>query len=131
MKNCEFRFFANDAELAHAAASEWLQLASTKFPSGHSVALSGGRIASAFFSAIVEEAKSRNIRLDNVQFFWADERCVPADDAESNFRVANEHLFQPGAVPLDHIHRIKGEFDPAKAVELANGDLNAVAEGKQ
>jgi len=126
MKNCEFRFFATDAELAQAAARQWLHLASTKFAQGHSVALSGGRITPAFLAAVVEEARQLKFTFDHVHFFWADERCVPPDDAESNFRLANESLFQPLAIALDHIHRIKGELDPNKAVQLANDDLRAL-----
>jgi 6-phosphogluconolactonase len=123
MKNCEFRFFPTDGELAQAAAKEWLHLAASRFALGHSVALSGGRIAPTFFSAVVEEARQLKFAFNHVHFFWADERCVPPDDAESNFRVANESLFQPMAIVLDRIHRIKGELGGPKAVELANADL--------
>ena len=126
MKNCEFRFFAGDSDLAQTAAKEWLQLAAAKFPKGHSVALSGGRIATAFYSAVVEEARNLKFTFDHVHFFWSDERCVPPGDAESNFRLANENLFQPMAIALDRIHRIKGELEPAQAVELANADMRAL-----
>ena len=123
MKNCEFRFFDRDAELAQTVAKEWLQMAAAKFPKGHSVALSGGRIATAFFCAVLEEARNLKFTFNHVHFFWADERCVAPDDAESNFRVANENLFQPAAIVLDRIHRIKGELEPTKAVQLADADL--------
>jgi 6-phosphogluconolactonase len=123
MKNCEFRFFGNESELAQAAAREWVQLAASKFSAGHSVALSGGRISSAFFAAVVEEARSLKFTFNHVHFFWADERCVAPDHADSNFRIANEALFQPLAIALDRIHRIKGELPPSKAVDLANSDI--------
>ncbi|HWD21023.1 MAG TPA: 6-phosphogluconolactonase [Verrucomicrobiae bacterium] len=125
MKNCEFRFFHDDAELAHAVAREWLQLAA-KSGKLHTVALSGGRIAPAFFAAVAEESRRQKISLSHAHFFWVDERCVPADDAESNFRAADENLFQPLAVALDHIHRVRGESGAA-AVETANAELRRVA----
>jgi 6-phosphogluconolactonase len=123
MKNCEFRFFANDKELAKTVAREWVQMAASKFSMGHSVALSGGRIAAPFFDAVVEESRNLKFAFNHVHFFWADERCVPPNDTESNFRVAHEHLFQPLAIALDRIHRIKGELDGNKAVEAANADM--------
>ena len=125
MKNCEFRFFPNDEEVARAAAKSWIDLAGS-LPQNHTVALSGGRIATIFYDAVVEEARRRKTGLNQVHFFWADERCVPPNDPESNFRLANDHLFQPLATPLDHIHRLRGEWDGRKSCEAANAEIRRV-----
>jgi len=125
MKNCEFRFFHNDAEAARAVAAQWVARVAVS-PATHTVAFSGGRIAPVLFSAIVDEAHARKAPLSQVHFFWADERCVPPEDPESNFRLANEHLFQPMAIALDKIHRIRGELDGRKACEIANAEIRRV-----
>lgn len=87
------------------------------------MALSGGRITLKFFAAVIELAKVQGVSLENVHFFWADERCVPPTDSESTFAAANEHFFQPLGIAPDKIHRIPGELPPAKAAELAATEL--------
>lgn len=47
-----------------------------------------------------------------MRFYWVDERCVPPDDPESNFKYADELLFQKIGIPDNHLFRIRGEEDP-------------------
>jgi 6-phosphogluconolactonase len=109
--------------LASAAAQQLLEeLQNTPGPAYYA-ALSGGRIASDFFTALAEQAKSDNSLLTKVHFFWADERCVPPNDPESNFRIARELLFKTAGVRDENIHRIKGELDPPTAARLAAEEL--------
>ena len=91
------------------------------------VALSGGRIAQRFFAAVVELARLSKISFANAHFFWADERCVPPDDAESNYRVAHELLFAPLNIPNDHVHRIRGEELPDVAAAEAAVEMCRIA----
>jgi len=63
----------------------------------------------------------------NVHFYWADERCVPPDDPESNFKLADELLFRPLKIPNAQIHRIHGEDSPATAVQGAGSGLRQIA----
>ena len=46
---------------------------------------------------------------------WGDERCVPPDDPESNYRMAKETLLDRVPIPGNQIHRIRGEDDPEQA----------------
>jgi len=87
------------------------------------VALAGGRIAGDFFSAVADFAKARNPLRDSVHFFWGDERCVPPDDPESNFRLARERMLEPLKIAETQIHRIRGEEEPQKAAQLASEEL--------
>ena len=73
------------------------------------------------------KAHDRGFSPANVHFFWADERCVPPNDAESNFRVARELLLIPLKIPDDHIHRIRGEESPAFAVAEAEAEICRIA----
>lgn len=87
------------------------------------LALSGGRIASTFYAAIVAAAAGRAIPFDSVHFFWADERCVPPSDPENNYAIARQHLFAPLQVPEVNIHRILAEADRTFAVEQAEAEI--------
>ena len=132
MDNAELISFASADELARAAAGAWLdEIETTNCASKtHCVALSGGRITQKFFAATVEQAGLRKIGDGgtpslpaNVQFFWADERCVPPTDQESNFKMANELLFAPLKITSNQIHRIRGEDLPEKAAKLAAAEI--------
>jgi 6-phosphogluconolactonase len=129
MKPFEVISFPNDQELADAAARDWLALCQSS-PRPHRVALSGGRIAKTFFAATTILAQKSPGALKDVDFFWADERCVPPSDPESNFSLAEENLFQPLRISPEHIHRLKGELPPAQAVAEANADIRRAAPKK-
>ena len=106
MANFELIFFIGADELACAAASAWLDEIETANRAGktHCVALSGGHIAQKFFAAVAEQARARAVSFGRVHFFWADERCVPPDDPESNFHLAKELLFAPLKIGDAQIH---------------------------
>lgn len=128
MKPYELIPFADPAQLAGAAAAAWLEEVETarRARQPHSVALSGGRIAQQFFTACVAEAARRRVSLLHVDFFWADERCVPPTDAESNFRIARELLFEPLNIPAGRIHRIRGEDVPESAAATAELEMRRI-----
>jgi 6-phosphogluconolactonase len=121
--------FPGPAELAAAVAGRWLdQLAGRRESNAeYSTALSGGRIARDFFTEVAEQALKRRVSPAGVHFFWADERCVPPSDPESNYRVARELLFAPLKIPAEQIHRVRGEEDDAAAVREAVESICAAA----
>jgi 6-phosphogluconolactonase len=49
---------------------------------------------------------------EGVEIWFADERCVPPEDAESNYRLAAETLLGPAAIDPTHVHRMDGELGP-------------------
>lgn len=128
MKNVELLTFPGPDELARAAAGAWLDRIQSKRRDGkgHGVALSGGRITHAFFARILEESKRRAISLEGIDFFWADERCVPPQDPESNFRIARELFLDPLRIRENHIHRIRGEDSPEQAASRAEREIRQV-----
>lgn len=77
------------------------------------VALSGGSTPAVLFRLWAEEYRDR-IDWEKVHFFWGDERCVPPDDEESNFKMADDLLMSRVGVPSCNIHRLRGEL-PAEA----------------
>src|SRR5436190_19374542 len=110
--------FAASQSLAQSAARDCLRAIAGVRASKDivSVALSGGRIAREFCSTLASQIRTERVSLDGVHFFWSDERCVPPNDPESNFKLANETLLAPLGVPPEQIHRLRGEIDPGRAV---------------
>ncbi len=130
MDNIDLRKFPDADSLARAAAQDWLAWLgeSQKRKAGQDrirVALSGGRITKEFFMR-VGELGSKPELYENVHFFWADERCVPPTDPESNYAMAKDLLFGPLKIPDANIHRLRGE--DAEAVALGEAAA-AISEG--
>src|SRR5436190_12753607 len=121
MANFELVRFADDQALAQAAAGAWLADIAARRDQPYCVALSGGRIARTFFAAAAAQAGANASLLNNVHFFWSDERCVPPDDAESNFRLARELLLTPLHIASDKIHRLRGEAPVESAAAEGEG----------
>jgi 6-phosphogluconolactonase len=125
--------YPSDAALAKAAAADWLRLLfiNSDKPGNlpYTVALSGGRIAKTFFSEIVRQTGSDAGKavFQRVHFFWADERCVPPSDPESNYAIARQLLFEPLTIPDAQIHRLRGEGPEPLALSEAVNDLCSVA----
>ncbi len=80
-----------------------------------SVALSGGSTPKLMFSMLAAEAFLTAAEWTKVQFFWSDERCVPPDHPDSNYRMANEALLSKIAISPDQVHRMHGEEIPPDA----------------
>lgn len=87
--------------------------------------LTGGRSPRAVNDALISLAG--DLPWPKVQFTFGDERCVPPEHADSNFRVARESLFGPAGVPEGNVFRMRGEIDPASAAEEYEAKLAAVA----
>ena len=63
--------------------------------------------------------------LDGVHVWFADERCVPAEDEESNYRLVREALLDPSGIPPQHVHRMPGELGPGLGAESYELELLA------
>lgn len=129
MANYELlRFRSNDA-LAHHVAERWVaEVRQALFRNQRqTVALSGGRIAAKLFTATLSTARDHELDFKNVEFFWADERCVASDHPESNFALANRLLLEPLGVEPSQVHRLRGEMDQHSAVLAAVAELRGIA----
>jgi len=89
------------------------------------IALSGGNTPAPVYARIAAEANA--FPWESVRFTFGDERCVPPDNPESNFRMAHENLFVPAAVPERSIMRMRGEIDPQIAAQEYEDELKAFA----
>ena len=89
------------------------------------IALSGGNTPRPVYSEVVRIAA--DLPWDRVLITFGDERCVPPDDEQSNFRMARETLFVPGAIPEKSILRMRGEIKPQIAAQEYQDDLDLLA----
>gem|GEM_PF-396637 len=107
--------------------NEFLHSPSCTAPHPITIALSGGRIAKSLFTALASQAAGGPPTvLNRCQFFWADERCVPPDHADSNYPVAQQTLLDPLHLAADQVHRIRGELPAAEAAKRAEEELRTV-----
>jgi 6-phosphogluconolactonase len=89
-----------------------------------SVALSGGSTPGASYALLAQTPFREQIPWDGVHLFWGDERCVPPDHPESNYRLANESLIAGVPILPDNIHRIPGELAPEAAARAYDNSLH-------
>lgn len=75
------------------------------------IALSGGSSPKVMFGYLAKLP----VEWEKVWLYWVDERVVPPDHADSNYRMAMEHLIKPAGIPIEHLNRIAGERYPEEA----------------
>lgn len=104
----EIRVLKSSQELFEAAAAEFAAQASEAVRAGgrFTVALSGGSTPKSLYTLL---ATKPDIPWDKICFFWGDERHVPPDHADSNYRMANEALLSRVPARPENIFRIRGE----------------------
>jgi 6-phosphogluconolactonase len=77
--------------------------------------LSGGSTPQPVYELLATAPFATRIEWPRVHVFWGDERCVPPDHRDSNYRMAREALLDHVPLPPAHVHRIRGEDEPARA----------------
>lgn len=75
------------------------------------IAVSGGTTPAGIFRYL-SEATDGPINWKNIRLFWVDERCVPPDDQESNYRMVKKSLIENINIPEENVFRIRGEAEP-------------------
>jgi 6-phosphogluconolactonase len=81
------------------------------------MALSGGSTPRGLYRLLAAAPYRDRIDWTAIHIFWADERCVPPDHANSNYRIVNDLLLSHVPVPRQNVHRIRGENAPDRAAE--------------
>jgi len=72
---------------------------------------------------LAEPGLAEKVKWEKVHVFWGDERCVPTDHPDSNFRMVNERLLVHVPIPEVNIHPIQGGLPPSQAAELYEAEL--------
>jgi 6-phosphogluconolactonase len=87
------------------------------------IVLSGGSTPHYLYTLLATETPFKdNIPWDQVHFFWGDERHVPPDHRESNYRMAQDAIFSRVSIPSANIHRVAGEGPNAIKIASAYED---------
>jgi len=109
--------FRDREALVQAAAEKVVRFGTEaiKMRGMFTVALSGGSTPRPLYSLLANEKSAWSIDWSRVYLFWGDERCVPPDDRESNYRMVRESLLNDISIPSANVHRIHGEQDPKLA----------------
>ena len=106
----------SDADAAAAACCDFIisRLRQAVDERGYaSLAVSGGKTPKLLF----QQMRKFEFPWEQLGFFFVDERCVPPDNKDSNFRLAQENFLDPLNFPERNVHRIQGEIDPNEAAE--------------
>ena len=80
-----------------------------------SLVLSGGNTPKALYELLASPQFRTQIDWSKVEIYFGDERCVPPDNSESNYLMAQTALLSKVPIDASRIHRIRGEIDPAAA----------------
>lgn len=89
------------------------------------LSLCGGSTPAVVYRGL---AASDEIDWERVLLTFGDERTVPPEDEQSNYRMVKESLLDPAGVPASNVVRICGELDPAEAAERCEGQLKKLAQ---
>ena len=107
--------FPDGAAIARAVAEKFVALAEDAITARcrFSVALAGGSTPKTTYELLATDEFKDRVDWSRVHIFFGDERCVPPDHADSNYRMANEALLSCVPLPPENIFRMKGEGDAA------------------
>ncbi|MBM4279438.1 MAG: 6-phosphogluconolactonase [Deltaproteobacteria bacterium] len=89
------------------------------------MALTGGSAATTLYPVLAQAS----LPWDRVHILFGDERCVPGDHDDSNHALARRTLLARAAIPAAHVHRVRGEDDPAAAAIAYERTLLDVTDG--
>lgn len=119
MRAAEIVIVPDPGALARQAAQRFTALAREAVHSRgqFSAALSGGSTPGALYRLLAGAPFRGQIPWHGVHLFWGDERCVPPDDPDSNYRLARETLIARVPIPPGNVHRVRGELAPEAAAE--------------
>jgi len=116
----EICIYTDIKELASAAAERVVAAskAAIKRRGRFALALSGGTTPAEMYRLLTTDDFVGRLDWAHVHVFWGDERCVPPEDPESNYRMARMAFLDQVPLPKANIHRIAGELNPRQAAGL-------------
>lgn len=123
----KLRVFPDRETLSFAAAHHFLSVgqAAIMRRGRYMVAFSGGTTPKLLFQRLESPRMQDALNWDVVHVFWGDERCVPPDNAESNYRMAREVLLDHLPIPASNVHRFMSEMPPEEAALHYREELRA------
>ena len=119
------KIFHNDSEMAEKLANELQGAMEQIRKQGQHfyLALSGGNTPITFYKRLAQVPYQTQVAWSCMHLFWVDERCVPADHAQSNYGLARNNLLAHVNIPEKNIHPMRGEADPEKEARRYAGEI--------
>jgi 6-phosphogluconolactonase len=113
--------FTNDDALNHEAAKYIVRIANQAVVTHgrFTFALSGGNTPKTVYGLLATDPYRDQIDWNSVDVFWGDERCVPPDDPESSFHMAEQVLLSKVPIPAANIHRMPADQPDREAASVA------------
>src|SRR5262244_2565793 len=109
--NGRIETFADPAALARHAA-EWMTSAALAATGTFRVSLSGGSTPKTLYTLLASDEFRGHFPWKRVSWYWGDERFVPFDHPESNYRMAREAMLAKAPVPPENIHPVPADGTP-------------------
>jgi 6-phosphogluconolactonase len=112
-------------EVAQVAAAGFVKLGREAIAERgrFAVALAGGSTPKRVYELLASDNYREQLDWSKVHIFFGDERCVPPDNAESNYRMANEALLSRVSLPARNIHRMNGVGDAISNARLYEDEM--------
>ena len=109
----EIKIYPDFQKLTNAAVEAFVALSNQAIRKRglFTVSLSGGSTPEPFYRALGAPTNCTRVEWDHVHLFWGDERPVPPDHPDSNYRMAKDALIDPAGLPETNIHRVPAEMD--------------------
>jgi 6-phosphogluconolactonase len=118
MTNTEIKVFPDPKTLTEEAARRIVASAEVLLADNQhffSLVLSGGSTPKALYELLASEPYRSQLNWSKIEIYFGDERCVPPDHADSNFRMAHNAMLSKLPLPECNIHRIRTELPPEQA----------------
>ena len=106
---------ADDAEALAQTAAAWALAEARRHRRPFAIALSGGSTPRRFYQLLGQAPVRDAFPWELAHWFWGDERFVPHDHADSNYRMARETLLNHAPIPAANIHPVPYEDLPEQA----------------
>jgi 6-phosphogluconolactonase len=136
MSETTLQIFPGLEDLSRAAAGRFTELARERVQQGKvfTVALSGGSTPRTFLEILANPEFSQRIQWESVHLFQVDERCVPPEHLQSNYRMIHGSLLRLVPAAAENFHRMKAEQEARDAAsaeyEAEIATVLAPAEGR-
>jgi 6-phosphogluconolactonase len=115
----EYRIYDGADALSRAAAEHFLKTAQAAAAARGKarIAISGGSTPKRTFGLLANPAEPflKAMPWEQIEIYWVDERCVPPDDNDSNYRMTREALLEKVPLKPEHVFRMEGELEPEVA----------------
>jgi 6-phosphogluconolactonase len=121
----DYTIYSDPDSLVQAAAQHIIALAASSIASHgrFSLVLAGGSTPRMLYERLAHPDYASQIEWASTHIFWGDERFVPPDHPDSNYRMAREALLRRVSLPPTNVHRMRGELEPSQAAANYNNLL--------